>query len=723
MYKLYDLNMRYTSREKYLEVDREEKINDIEKKYAKHINTKSFDEKYNLLMTHISKTAEIRATQLINWIKQSHFYSHLQDLNGDQWIDIDVQNEQIKAELDNQFEIDSALSDNEITEEEVKEFKKFNLYGILYSHVVERTTAGLELTDVGKAQVEQWFMSSNIDQNNSNSLMWRGVANNSDKMRAEIQLLIENAQTIKRDMNIDEVYTSTKLGKLAAYYKKTQSFINAVNNYNKELACEVAKGGVIPKEGRLLRLILSKPALAVNNLILRLSNVIFVPVNVVAQIPNTALSYLFHFSLCGIPKGASLVFIRSQNAMNQHILTSPLQTKFNLPGGVIGEFTGTARKKILERNAKFLRIQNVYYKNIKNILSGTYRQELATVNSMLKDEAKDIIKSAKSTPKASNAIKDARLALIIGLFEAYNWWQLKQKQADLGLDEFWTNEMTKSTLALSAVTMEIIAQYTKVARGSASIAAGRTKILSGVLGGVVSGYLAYQKVGVAEEEIEKGNYFIGALNILNIALYSGSSVTSVMASITYHIPWSKSIIGYLAKKTYTKAFMNTAVSALVRIMASRVLLLAINFWIGVVILLIEGLIWWLSNDELEDWLEYSALGTKNNHPKAYKTVGEQKQQFKKVLESMFGINEDVVKINNNQIELKRTSNNEVLDDKEDEFNEYDALLLIGEDLEQQKRIRQNILAEEFANDEAAKKATEEAKSYMINGFNMSDIFR
>ena len=203
-------------------------------------------------------------------------------------------------------------------------------------------------------------------------------------------------------------------------------------------------------------------------------------------------------------------------------------------------------------------------------------------------------------------------------------------------------------------------------------------------------------------------------------------MTSLIASITYHIPWSESIIGYLAKKTFTNTFMNTAVSAIVRIMASRAILLALSFWIGIVILLIEGLIWWLSNDELEDWLEYSALGTKNNDPKAYKNLEEQKQQFKKVLESMFGINEDAVKINNNQIELKSTSNDRVLDneeDKKDEFNEYDALLLIGEDLEQQKRIRENILAEEFANEEALKRAIEEAKSYKLNGFNISDIFR
>ena len=659
--------------------------------------------------------------QLINWIKQSNFYSHLKDLNGDEWIDINVQDEQINAELDNQFEIDRALSDNEITQEEVKEFKKVNPYGVLYSDIVEKTTAGLELTKVGNEQVGQWFMLSNIDQNNSDSLMWRGVANNSDKILMEIRQLIENAQTIKSDVNIDEVYTTTKVGKLAAYYKKTQSFINAVNNYNEKLKIEFTKTGVMPKQGRLLKLVLSKPSLTVNNLILRLSNIIFSPVNVVTLIPNIALSSIFHLSLCGIPKSVSLTFTRSQNMINQLILTSPLQTEF-----YAGEFTATIRKKILERNAKFLRIQNIHYKNIKNMLNGQYRDEFAKLTDMVKEETEEVIKSVKSKPQASKAIKDARLSLIIGLFEAYNWWQLKQKQQDLGLDEFWTNEMTKSTLALSAITMEIIAQYTKVAKGSASIAAGRTKILSGFLGAVVSYYQTQEKWHSFNTEFSEGYYVRAGLNLLNAGLYATSGMTSLIASITYHIPWSESIIGYLAKKTFTNAFMNTAVSAIVRIMASRAILLALSFWIGVVILLIEGLIWWLSNDELEDWLEYSALGTKNNDPKAYKNLEEQKQQFNKVLESMFGINEDAVKINNNQIELKSTSNDKVLDneeDKKDEFNEYDALLLIGEDLEQQKRIRENILAEEFANEEALKRAIEEAKSYKLNGFHISDIFR
>jgi len=140
---------------------------------------------------------------------------------------------------------------------------------------------------------------------------------------------------------------------------------------------------------------------------------------------------------------------------------------------------------------------------------------------------------------------------------------------------------------LSAITMEIIAQYTKVAKGSASIAAGRTKILSGFLGAVVSYYQAQEKWHSSNTELNKGNYVIAKLYSLNAVLYGISGGISFIASITYHIPWSESIIGYLAKKTFTKAFMNTAVSAIVRIMASRAILLALSFWIGVIILLIE----------------------------------------------------------------------------------------------------------------------------------------
>lgn len=89
--------------------------------------------------------------------------------------------------------------------------------------------------------------------------------------------------------------------------------------------------------------------------------------------------------------------------------------------------------------------------------------------------------------------------------------------------------------------------------------------------------LAYEKGKLTVKVIENNNYGLAFINFTTSGLYAVSSFTSVTASITYHIHWNQSIIDYLAKKTYTKAFINTAVSVLVRIMATRALLLAINF--------------------------------------------------------------------------------------------------------------------------------------------------
>jgi len=64
-------------------------------------------------------------------------------------------NDQTKDELDNQAEIDLAKSDNDITDEEAQKISaKVNPYGVIYREVVDRCTAGLELTEIGKKQIE-----------------------------------------------------------------------------------------------------------------------------------------------------------------------------------------------------------------------------------------------------------------------------------------------------------------------------------------------------------------------------------------------------------------------------------------------------------------------------------------------------------------------------------------------------------------------------------------
>lgn len=137
--------------------------------------------------------------------------------------------------------------------------------------------------------------------------------------------------------------------------------------------------------------------------------------------------------------------------------------------------------------------------------------------------------------------------MIIGIFEAYNWYQLKRQQEELGSDEFWTKEMVKSSLALSSIATEIVAQYTKIVRGKDSIAFGISKVLSGILA------------------------------------------------------------------------------------------MAVNFWVGMILILLDIVISYVKDDELESWLKKCALGEKYKHSSAYQNIEQRKTEFEKVLESMFGI--------------------------------------------------------------------------------------
>jgi hypothetical protein len=112
-------------------------------------------------------------------------------------------------------------------------------------------------------------------------------------------------------------------------------------------------------------------------------------------------------------------------------------------------------------------------------------------------------------------------------------------------------------------------------------------------------------------------------------------------------------------------------------MARRVILLGFGFWVGVLSLLIEGLIWYISDNELESWIKLSALGVKNDHAEAYKNLIEQQDAFKAALQEMFGIDKSTVELNQQtQLTTKANAAQQPDSEAEHDFNEFDALMLI-----------------------------------------------
>jgi hypothetical protein len=706
----------YRKKEDQYQQDKIDKINSIRKKYDKCLDTQtvnSLNQQYEKLQQEITTLAEQRAQQLISWLKMSNFYLHIKDFDGDIWESVSDTDPNEKR-IDNQFEVEQAIADNELTgDAQQKIAEQLNLYGIYYSAVIDKCTSGLELTDIGKLNLKIWLQASNASEDTSDSIMVRALANNSETLLTDIQAMLEQIENHHEPIELSEVMTTSKVGKIAAYYKKTQGFLNAVNNYYKELdkaknvlknhpdtLGNVAKLGIkMPGNERLLKIFLSKPVLSVNNLAVRLCNIMFSPLNNSSTINkiNHHACLMLNLSFFGLYKKAQQAILQAENNVSNAVVNSQwfknaLPKTQTLPGGVVMQLTKKMRESDLKAKSEY--VKQLHNKNrvISRVLD---IKEAGRNTKILKAKKEDIdnIKVTRSQP--SKGFKDIRLAFVIAAFEIYNWLQIKDKTQGDHNDSFWSAEMIGASLAMTSATTELMYQFVKTVTGSGSVAAGRIKVMSGFFGAAAGLYVSCQKFMKAWDEIEKENISLSALNFTSGILYLGNAGLGFATATTYHIPWLTSRITKraLAKGLSRKLIARAIAIYTAQIMARRVMLLALGFWVGVLSLLIEGLIWYISDNELESWIKLSALGVKNDNAKAYKNLIEQQDAFKEALQEMFGIDKSTVELNQqNQLTAKATTAQQPDSEAEHDFNEFDALLLITNDLERRHQAKREALA-------------------------------
>lgn len=248
---------------------------------------------------------------------------------------------------------------------------------------------------------------------------------------------------------------------------------------------------------------------------------------------------------------------------------------------------------------------------------------------------------------------------------------------------------------MSSATTELMYQFVKTVTGSNSVAAGRIKVMSGFFGAAAGLYVSCQKFMKMKEEAKKGNISLVILNFIGGFSYFANAGIGFAAAMNSHIPWLTSRI---TKRALAKGLSREVIARVIaiytaQIMARRVMLLGFGLWFGVISLLIEGLIWYISDNELESWIKFSALGAKNNDAKAYKNIIEQQDAFKAALKEMFGIDNSTVELDQqNQLTAKVNAAQQLDSEAEHDFNEFDALMLITNDLEGRHQAKLEALA-------------------------------
>lgn len=269
--------------------------------------------------------------------------------------------------------------------------------------------------------------------------MVRALSNNSETLLTDIQAMLGQIENHHQPIELSEVMTTSKVGKIAAYYKKTQGFLNAVNNYHKSLdkaknilknhpdtLGNVAKLGIkMPGNERLLKIFLSKPVLSVNNLAVRLGNIMFSPLSNSSLINkiNYHACLMLNLSFLGLYKKAQQAVLQAENNVSNAVVNSQwfknaLPKTQALPGGVVMRLTKKMRESDLKAKSEY--VKQLHNKNrvISRVLD---IKEAGRNTKILKAQKEDIdnIKVTRSQP--SKGFKDIRLAFIIAAFEIYNW--------------------------------------------------------------------------------------------------------------------------------------------------------------------------------------------------------------------------------------------------------------------------------------------------------------
>ena len=699
----------YQQNEELLKQEKINKINSIRNKYDKCLDTNSINtlnEQYEKLQKEIAQIAAERVLQLISWIKQSSFYQYMKDFDGNLWVEISNSDPNEKW-LDNQQEIDEALADNDITQEEAKQLSEnINLYGVYYSALIDNVTAGLELTENGMQYLQSSFKSVNANNDTSDSMMLRAISNNSDTILNDIKKSFELMEKTPDEVIIDETLTTSKLGKITAYYKKIQGFLNAVDSYQQELIKikemlkealkkdpdlleKVAELGIkMPGNERLLKIFLSKPILGINHLAVRLCNIIFAPINSSQLVNNVnyGVAAGLQLSIMGLNKQTRTTILKAQNEVSKAVVNSTWFKDFipktaNLPNGTATFLTDEQRLIHLKEKQEYVKRMIRKNKAIMHILD---KKESIQKNNLPKTQSDDLKYRKNKHPGPSKGFKDVRLAFIIAILETYNWLKIKEQTKDKQDDSFWSTEMVGASLTMMSATTELGYQFVKIIAGSGSIAAGRIKVMSGFFGAAAAVYVACQKFFKSIDEFSENNIVLGFLNLMNGLLYFGIAVTGFSTSLTYHIPWltSRLIKNALVKTVSRQVIIRAITVYTAKFLSWRIVGLAFGFWIGIISLIIEGLIWYFSDNDLEEWLKLSAIGKDNNKTDAY-DENKQEEEFNEMFESMFGFNPALPQ--NNQQNQANQSEQSIKEDED--FNEYDALVLITNDLARRDKVK------------------------------------
>lgn len=455
--------------------------------------------------------------------------------------------------------------------------------GLLFEDAIEGAIFGMSSSKAGVSKIDAWVKEAKASV--KTNLLWRAIALNQKQGIADVDAALAEAEQHKSKRTVAEAltiegYLAKSLKAFADTYKKVVSVSNANTNASSEKGSKAFGATIRPVNMRGT----DKIAVTVGDRVFR------------------------HFRVNGLGDYLSEKIIQHMFSVRAYVASAD---SINL-------IVQQARVEKISRSQTLERLRTA-----RTFLAG----DSPAIRTAQSEQLGDAWKNFKSTNKdGANAIRDARLAVVVMLIEGVNFQKLLAECRTKNDAKSWWS-LAASSITISSALFDVASVPAKGVLGAESWSYQRLKLWGGFLsaGATAIGVgLDVVDAGKAEDKGQRGlafafygKAFVGGM---------GAALT-IATTFTYAAPLIERLTGRVAAGVAVRAISGVAAE----VIATRILFMAAGTWITVGVFGIQCFIWIISDDKLQEWCSLCAFGSKRNAPAAYKTSKNQQEKLQEAL--------------------------------------------------------------------------------------------
>lgn len=252
---------------------------------------------------------------------------------------------------------------------------------------------------------------------------------------------------------------------------------------------------------------------------------------------------------------------------------------------------------------------NRYYIPLDEAADASQKKKAELWEKLVKEA--DVPDAAK---KSFNAARDARLSLVVAIFEMHNLYKSMGKLGADPADPALKALLWAAILGTGSAAMDLASVYVKGIHTlkDASVGFQALKIAGGGLSVAATFVGSYLDIGTGIDAYRESKYRISTLYWVRGGFQFVNGILAIMMTLSYCSPmmeaFGKRLVERAGSSVVKAAAGELAKHAAARVLAMRAALFLATIEVSIFILAVTILIWTFEDDLLEKWCKRSAFG-------------------------------------------------------------------------------------------------------------------